>query len=274
MSQMTNEEKVKAASDWWSTSIIDVQRGAIGIRGYAIQDLIGKVSFPEMIWLMLKGDLPSRAQAQLLEAAMVPCVDHGPQAPSCAIARMAVTCGLPVNGALASAINALDDIHGGPAQRCMEIYNEIDAEAGADGDLLAATAAVLARSEKYMPGFGHRWHPIDPRVAPLFSLVDKAVADGTISGRFAAIGRAVEVVLKEKKGRTIPMNIDGVTAAIFCELGFPPELGRGIFILARSVGLLAHAWEQKQAGVRIKGPLPKEIPYTYTGPAPRELPER
>lgn len=56
-----------------------------------------------------------------------------PQAPSCAVARMAVSCGLPVNGALASAVNLLDDIHGGPAQRCMAIYHEIDAEAGPAG---------------------------------------------------------------------------------------------------------------------------------------------
>ena len=68
------------------------------------------------------------------------------------------------------------------------------------------------------------------------------------------------------------MNIDGITAVIFCELGFEPELGRGLFVLSRSVGILAHAWEQKQKGVRIKGPMPREIPYRYSGPARRPLP--
>lgn len=274
MTRMTSEEKVRAASDWWSTSIIDIHPGKIAIRGYPIQDLIGKVRFPEMIWLMLRGDLPTRGQADLLEAAMVPSVDHGPQAPSIAIARMAVTCGLPVNGAMASAVNVLDDIHGGAGQQCMEIYYEIDAEAGATGDLVQAAAAVLSRHAKIVPGFGHRFHPIDPRVEPLFALVNKAVKDGDVSGRFAAIGRAVETVLKEGKKRPIPINIDGITAVIFCELGFKPELGRGIFALSRSVGILAHAWEQKQQGGRIKGPLPREIPYTYTGPAKRQVPNR
>ena len=89
-----------------------------------------------------------------------------------------------------------------------------------------------------------------------------SVAQGTFSGRFAAIGRAVETVLEANKKRPIPMNIDGITAVIFCELGLEPELGRGIFVLSRSVGILAHAWEQKRQGGRIKGPLPKEIPYT------------
>ncbi len=152
--------------------------------------------FPDMIWLMLRGDLPSRGQSELLEAAMVPGVDHGPQAPSIAIARMAVTCGLPVNGAMASAINVLDDIHGGAGQQCMELYREIDAEAGNDGDLVVAATTVIERhrdaGEKIVPGFGHRFHPVDPRTAPLFALVAKAQAAGIVSGRFAAIGHAVE----------------------------------------------------------------------------------
>ena len=157
--------------------------------------------FPDMIWLMLRGELPSRGQADLLEAAMVPGVDHGPHAPSIAIARMAVTCGLPVNGAMASAINVLDDIHGGAGQQCMELYREIDAEAGPAGDLVAAAdrghpSADGAAGEKIVPGFGHRFHPIDPRTAPLFALVAKAEAAGVVTGRFAAIGRAVEAALE------------------------------------------------------------------------------
>lgn len=263
---------LQKASDWWSTGIIDIHPGEIAIRGYQIQDLIGRIRFPDMVWLMLRGELPTRGQSDLLEAAMVPGVDHGPHAPSIAIARMSVTCGLPVNGAMASAVNVLDDIHGGAGQQCMEIYYEIDAETGAEGDLAQAAAAVLARKGKIVPGFGHRFHPIDPRVEPLYALLRKAVGEGTVTGRFAAIGKAVATVLNEGRRRPIPMNIDGITAVIFCELGFEPELGRGIFALSRSVGILAHAWEQKQQGGRIKGPMPKEIPYTYTGPARRTLP--
>lgn len=276
MTGKSSEDLLKDASDWWSTGIIDIHPGEIAIRGYAIQELIGRVRFPDMIWLMLRGDLPTRAQSDLLEAAMVPGVDHGPHAPSIAIARMAVTCGLPVNGAMASAINVLDDIHGGAGQQCMELYGEIDTEAGAGGGLVQAAGVVIRRhraaGEKIVPGFGHRFHPVDPRTAPLFELVEKAQAAGVVSGRYAQIGRAVEAALGTVKKRHIPMNIDGITAVIFCELGFEPELGRGLFILSRAVGILAHAWEQKKEGVRIKGPMPKEIPYRYTGPARRSLP--
>ena len=278
MNDKQSAELVQAASDWWSTSIIDIHPGKIAIRGYPIEQLIGNVRFPDMIWLMLRGELPTRAQSELLEAAMVPGVDHGPHAPSIAISRMAVSCGLPVNGAMASAVNVLDDVHGGAGQQCMELYLEIDAEAGVEGDLQRATETVLQRrreaSTTIVPGFGHRFHPIDPRTEPLFALVDRAVVAGVVRGRFAAIGRAVEAVLRKGKSRPIPMNIDGITAVVFCELGFEPELGRGLFVLSRSVGILAHAWEQKQQGARIKGPMPKEIDYTYTGPARRDLPAR
>ena len=270
------EELLADASAWWDTSIIDIHPGKIAIRGYPIEELIGRVRFPDMIWLMLRGDLPSRGQSDLLEAAMVPGVDHGPHAPSIAIARMAVTCGLPVNGAMASAINVLDDIHGGAGQQCMELYREIDVEGGKDGDLLTVATAVIERhrdaGDKIVPGFGHRFHPVDPRTAPLFALVAKAQAAGDVSGRYAAIGHAVEAAISAIKKRHIPMNIDGITAVIFCELGFEPELGRGIFALSRAVGILAHAWEQKQRGRRIMGPMPREIPYRYSGPAQRAVP--
>jgi citrate synthase len=277
MTTKTAEEKLADASAWWDTAIIDIHPGKIAIRGYPIEELIGRVRFPDMIWLMLRGELPTRGQSELLEAALVPGVDHGPHAPSIAISRMAVTCGLPVNGAMASAINVLDDVHGGAGQQCMEVYRAIDERAGPQGDLVQAAIAVIRErmdaGEKIVPGFGHRFHPVDPRCEPLFALVAKAVDRGVVAGRFAAIGRAVDSAIRSIKGRSIPMNIDGITAVIFCELGFEPELGRGLFILSRSVGILAHAWEQKQRGRRIMGPMPREIPYRYSGPPRRPLPD-
>jgi citrate synthase len=278
MTTKSPEQLLDDCGAWWDTAIIDIHPGKIAIRGYPVEQLIGRIRFPEMIWLMLRGEVPSPAEAELLEAALVPGVDHGPHAPSIAIARMAVTCGLPVNGAMASAINVLDDIHGGAGQQCMELYRSIDAEAGPGGDLKAAATTVIERhreaGEQIVPGFGHRFHPVDPRTAPLLALVAEAVKAGTVSGRFAAIGGAVEQALGAIKKRHIPMNIDGITAVIFCELGFEPELGRGLFILSRSVGILAHAWEQKQRGRRIMGPMPREIPFRYSGPPLRDVPPR
>jgi citrate synthase len=268
---------VDAASKWWSTSIIDIHPGEIAIRGYEIQDLIGRVSYPQMVWLMLRGDLPSAAQARLLEAALVAGVDHGPHAPSIAIARMAVTCGLPLNGAMASAVNALDDVHGGAGQQCMELFQQVASAAAGQIVTRELVARELDRyievNGKIIPGFGHRWHPVDPRATRLLAILALARDAGVVDGKFSTIAVLIEQVLAERKRAPIPLNIDGITAVIYAELGFAAELGRGLFILSRSVGILAHAWEQRQQGGRIKGPMSPAIPYTYTGLGRRSVRE-
>ena len=275
---MSETSDQAACEEWWATSIIEMRPGMIRYRGYAIEDLIGRISFPAMIWLMLRGELPSQGQADLLGTALMAAVDHGPQAPSIAIARMAATCGVGINNAMASAINVLGDVHGGAGEQCVEIYQAIAAriEAGeAIHDAVEAELVALAeRSVKFVPGFGHRFHPVDPRAPRLLEVVEAAAAAGVVGGGFAAIGRAVEAALARRKGgKRIPMNIDGATAVIYAELGFPPPLCRGLFVLSRSVGALAHAWEQMQASERNKGPIPRQYLWNYRGAEPRSLSE-
>jgi len=272
---MSAEERLQAASEWWSTSIIQIEPGEIAVRGYPIQELIGRLRFAEMIWLMLRGEVPKPAESRLFEAALVAAVDHGPHAPSIAIARMAVTCGLPLNGAMASAINVLDDVHGGAGEQCMELLAAVDSASGtgeaSDGVVADVLDRYRAEHGKVVPGFGHRWHGIDPRAVRLLQLVDESAVAGVVGGRFARHARAIERLPRGTKRAPIPMNIDGATAVIYSELGFPPPLGRGAFILSRSVGILAHAWEQSQQGGRIKGPMSPDIPYRFTGVARRTL---
>ena len=280
MSDVSASRATKTPEDWWSTSIIDMKPGVIRYRGYAIEDLIGRVGFADMVYLMTRGELPHPDAAKLLEAALVAAVDHGPQAPSIAAARMAITCGVGINNAMASAINMLGDVHGGAGEQCVALYNAIAARLGdgavSDTQMAQAIAAEMtalaAQGVSHVPGFGHRFHPRDPRAPRLLELVDVAARNGAVSGRFAAIARALEARLATEKGRPIPMNIDGATGVVFAELGFPPPLCRGLFVLSRSVGALAHAFEEMQSGERNKGPIPRHLIWTYTGPPPRELP--
>jgi citrate synthase len=263
--------------DWWRTSIIEMQPGVIRYRGYAIQELIGNVSFAQMIWLMTRGELPSVGQGRLLDAALMSAADHGPQAPSIAIARMAATCGVGLNNAIASAVNVLGDVHGGAGEQALEMYESMAAHIDA-GEALADAVRVgldeaIAKHGKFVAGFGHRFHPIDPRAPRLLELVDAAARDGHVCGRFAGIARGVEDMLAARNGgKRIPMNIDGATAVVYAELGFPAPLARGLFCLSRSVGILAHAWEQTGQGERNKGPIPREYLWTYDGPAQRPVP--
>ncbi|BDW96037.1 citryl-CoA lyase [Thalassospira tepidiphila] len=277
MSSKTVEDVENEVRDWWQTGIIDMEPGKIHYGGYAIEDLIGNISFPTMIWLMTRGELPSAPQAKLLEAALVSAVDHGPQAPSIAIARMAATCGVGLNNAMASAVNVLGDVHGGAGEQAVALYHDIAARMDAGQDITAAVSDGLdhqiAEHGKHVPGFGHRFHPVDPRAPRLLALVRDAAQEGHVSGRYGEIASAIESELLARKGKRIPMNIDGATAVIYAELGFAPELARGLFCLSRSVGILAHAWEQTQQGGRNKGPIPRRMIWNYTGPDRRPVPD-
>ncbi|RWO19998.1 citryl-CoA lyase [Mesorhizobium sp.] len=277
---MSNVEKKtgrERGEEWWQTDIIEMRPGVIRLRGYEIQDLIGRVSFLAMIWLMLRGELPGEEQAALLGIALGAAVDHGPQAPSIAIARMAATCGVGINSAMASAINVLGDVHGGAGEQALAFYGDIAAALDAGVTLADAVASRLdrffAEEKSYVPGLGHRFHPVDPRAPRLIELTRDFAARGVVSGRFADIAEAVEAEVARRKGKKIPLNIDGATAVIYGELGFPPPLTRGLFVLSRSVGILAHAWEQSQQSDRNKGPLPREWLWAYTGTPVRSFPQ-
>ena len=264
------------AEDWWSTGLIDMKPGEIRYRGYAIEDLIGHVGFAQMAWLMLRGELPSRPQAELLEVALMSAIDHGPQAPSIAIARMAATCGVGLNNAIASAVNVLGDVHGGAGEQAVALFCDVAPKLDDGTPLSLAVADALddffATGEKFVPGFGHRFHPVDPRAPRLMEIVNNAARLETVSGQYRKVALEIERQLAARKGKQIPMNIDGATSVIYAELGFPAPLARGLFCLSRSVGILAHAWEQTQQGGRNKGPIPRDRTWTYTGPAPRPVP--
>lgn len=273
---MTTNHTARTLSDttiddvtaWWRTDISDISPGVIRYHGYAIEDIIPTTSYAAMVWLMIRGELPSPWQERLLNAALVSAVDHGPQAPSIAAARMAATCGVGLNNVIATGVGMLGDVHGGAGEQCMEVLAGLCAEAEDAAQLRPAadrTVAAYRASRRYVPGFGHRFHPRDPRRDPLLSLVAEAERDGAVSGRYLHAALALEAALAEGRTKPVPMNIDGATAVVYAELGFPPPLGRGLFVLSRSVGILAHGWEQTQQGGRNKGPIPRTLLPDYTG---------
>ncbi len=266
----TNDE---AVADHWATGIIETSPGVIRLRGYPIDQVIAQLSYAATVWLMVTGELADRWQERLLNAALVAGVDHGPQAPSIAAARMAATCGVGLTQAVATGINMLGDVHGGAGEACMRLLADVrtGVEAGHQlPDLVAGVVAAHRRDHGYLPGFGHRVHVRDPRRDPLLDLVRQAQADGAVSGEYIRIVEAFEHEIGAGQ-RPVPPNIDGATAVVYSELGLAPPLGKGLFALSRAVGLLAHAYEQSQSGGRIKGPLPPGVGARYTGPPARDL---
>ena len=245
---------------WWETAISDIQPGRIIIRGEPIERLIESMSYSSAVALAVGNLRLSPVQSRLLEAALVAGIDHGVRAPSIAAARMAATCGVPLNCAVATGINLLGDDHGGAGEQCMELLYETVARAAPPTSVDAAAASAvgerLAGGDR-LPGFGHQMHKDgDPRRAPMLKLIDDAVQAREIEGTFVRAAIALEAALAKAKRRTLGLNIDGVTAIVYCELGFPSAAAKGLFSLSRGVGIVAHALEESQSGARIKGPCP------------------
>lgn len=241
---------------WWESAVSDTAPGRIVLRGHLIEDLIGRTSYAGIVALLVADLSLTPVQTSLLDAALVAGVDHGVRAPSIAAARMAATCGIPLNSAVATGINLLGNDHGGAGEQCMELLYRLPEAA----DLAEAARAAVAEhlgAGRNLPGFGHQLHKAgDPRRAPLLRLLEEAEAAGEVSGRYREAALALEAALSAAKGRPLTMNVDGATAAVYCELGFPAVAAKGLFSLSRGVGIVAHAVEELRAGSLIKGPCP------------------
>ena len=262
----------RAPEEYWDTSITQTTPEAIRVRGYDLGELISGRSFADTVHLLLLGELPSPARRRLVEAIMVASVDHGLRAPSVGAVRIAASCGLPVNHAMASAVNILGDVHGGAGQQLLEdldaLLARIDAGEFDQEDAARSYVADNKRRRRRIPGFGHPYHRRrDPRRDPVMDLAADAVRSGDVAGRHVGLVEAIERELG-----TVPMNVDGAAAAVCGELGMTPAMARGMFVVARSAGLLAHAIEESGQPTVLKSVLPPWIDPPYSGSGPRTLP--
>ena len=271
-----------AEKGWWDTSIIRVRPNELLIKGYAIEDLMGRVSYGEMAYLMIMGELPPHSKIKgLIEALLVAVCDHGANSPAVATAIMGATCGIPLNCVMASGMNLLGEIHGGPIEAATRLFYDTDRiieETGRSPDDVIDEICRRYREEKqYLPGFGHPVHDRDPRVIRLFELVKEAQIEGVVSGRFMKYAQIYEQVLPKIFSKNkIPLNIDGGGAVALCECGIPVEAAMGFVCLSRGLGLMAHGFEIKLRNERLKAPMPSDLireHMTYSGPPPRKLPE-
>jgi len=252
----------------WTTKITKAEPNHVVVRGYALDDMMGRVSFAEGVYLLFRGELPPPSARPLVEALFMASLDHGPGAPSASSARTVASTGAPLNAAVAAGILAVNRFHGGAIEDCMVLLGKAVGEARAAGKTAAEIAAGLVTDalakKRVLPGFGHRVHTRDPRTARLFALAE----EGGQAGDYVAMARAVQEALKAA-GKDLPINVDGAMAAVLCELGFPPALGNVFFMIGRVPGLAAQAYEE----MTTQKPM-RRIDFTaaeYDGPADRPL---
>ncbi|NYB53123.1 MAG: citryl-CoA lyase [Methanobacteriaceae archaeon] len=244
---MISEEVLKGIfqprSSPWRTSITKVEPNRLVTQGYPQEELIGNISFPEMIHLLIKGVLPTKNQEKMLQAILVSFCDHGITPPSTQSARLMASAGSPVNACLAGGILAFGENHAGAIELAMKMLQEGIESSKTNEFSIKETAHNLvnqySEQNKKIPGFGHRYHKEDPRAPRLIELSKEY----NCFGEHAELAMNIQDILSKEKG--IKMNIDGANAALLSDMGFDWRVGCGLFIVGRVPGLLAHIQEEK-----------------------------
>jgi citrate synthase len=257
------------AENTWNTALTSVVPNSVRVRGYDIADLMGRCTFGQVVYLILRGEMPSEKVGKLMDAMLVSSIDHGASPPSALAARTVASTGATLSGSVAAGILSINQSHGGAIENCARTLIKVVETAEEKGcSIEEAATAVLAdfKARKIrVAGFGHRMHTADPRTARLFELIEEA----GIAGKYIQAARAVEAGLEKQLGKKLPINVDGAIGAVLAELGFEPKIMNGFFMIARTAGLVAHVGEEWARERPVRSINPKG--YQYDGPAPRSL---
>jgi citrate synthase len=228
-----------------TTRIAGYDANRITIRGKdLVSDLMGHLTFSQMILLQLLGRKPSRAQTRILDAVLVTIMEHG-LVPSAIVSRLTYY-GAPesVQGAVAAGLLGVGDQFAGTASACAQILEPMAAAPRAQRTAMARVAiSNLRAANRPVPGFGHPIHRGgDPRVKRLIAIVKAAGARGEHLASLAALERCIH----KEIGKDLVTNISAALAAAMGEAGVPALAMRGIIMTARCAGLAGHVYEESQ----------------------------
>jgi citryl-CoA lyase len=229
----------------WTTKITKVEPNHLLTRGYRQEDLIGNVPYSHVVYLLLKGELPSTEHGKMMDAILTACIDHGVTPPSSIASRVVASGGVPLPTAVAAGVLSIGDAHGGAIEKGAKFLQEGVKRMKDEGKTADEMAKVLVKEsiekKKRILGFGHRVHTSDPRTKRLFSLADEL----NITGSNIALSKAIEKELTSQTGKNLPINVDGAIAAITSDMNFDWRLGKAFFLLGRVAGLVAHVYEEQ-----------------------------
>jgi citrate synthase len=263
----------RAQPEHWQTSLTSIEPNKILIRGYPLDEMMGRLGFAEAVYLLLMGELPTPAIGRMLNAVLVSSIDHGVTPPSTLACRNVATSGAPLKDSVAAGILAFGPHHGGDIESCMRFLDGgLTLMRGGSTLQQAAEAIVMqcVSQKEIPPGFGHRFHTRDPRAARLFQMALELELEGEHVRLIRVTERALDAH-KEQFDRPLPVNVDGAIAAICADLGFEYDLGNAVFLISRLPGLIAHAHEERTRQAPMRQIDPKD--HDYDGARDRRLPE-
>ncbi|MFL5327412.1 MAG: citryl-CoA lyase [Gemmataceae bacterium] len=250
----------------WTTAITKIEPNKVAVRGHDIAGLMGHSSFGAAVYLILSGKKPDEKVGRLMDAILVSSIDHGATPPSCLAARTVASTGATLSASVAAGIMAINKHHGGAIEDCARYLASLLSKAkeskGNINEIAVEEIARIKSEGDRISGFGHRIHTKDPRTARMFELAAAAGLDGgptTHIGAARAVERAFAGI-----GKPLPINVDGAIGAILADLGLDPKVFNGIFMIARTPGLVAHVTEEQTRERPMRRIDP--VNHTYDGP--------
>jgi citrate synthase len=227
-------------------------------------DVMGNMTLTELAFLLINHRMPAPGERRIVDAVLVSLADHG-ITPSALAARLTYT-GAPeaIQGAVAAGLLGAGSVFLGPAGDTAEFLAGALRDGGSDLPAIAETAVGdLLASGRRIPGLGHPVHRVeDPRTVRLYEL---AAAEGLL-GPHLQLLRLVADVHEERTGRHLPINGAGAGGAALADVGFPPGSVRGVVLIARTAGLVAHLVEEAERPIGM--PLWLEAERRASGSAP------
>lgn len=253
----------------WSTKITSIKPNEILVRGYAVEEIMEKLSYAETVYLIIKGELPSPEEGKVFQAVLTSSIDHGVTPPSALATLNSTSTGAPLNAAIASGILAINSFHGGAIEDCMKLLVKAAEYTGHTLDPEKIEQFVKEKFEQKFkfPGFGHRVHTDDPRSIKLTELCMKNLKEEKLF--YIKLAKMIEEKIFAVKGTKLPVNVDGMIGAVLLALEIPGELANGIFMISRVPGLLAHYYEEKKTQKPMRNIDQKSA--VYDGPAKRSI---
>ena len=226
-----------------TTKIARHTTDAIYIRGASlVDDLIGKLTFTEMMYFQLLGERPTPAQTRILDAVLVTLMEHG-LTPSAITTRLIYdSCPEAVQAAVAAGLLGVGSTFIGTMEGCAKNLEEILSAPGGEAACAKAIAGRVREAKQPIPGFGHPHHkPDDPRSPRLLTLAEEA----GVPGHHIRALRLLAAEVDAAWGRHLTINATGAIAALLGEIGVPREVARGVAVVSRAAGLVGHIREEQ-----------------------------
>ena len=247
------------------TAICISDADSITVRGRDLVDeVIGQTDFTSYFWLLVTGQMPNADQKFFADAVLCALAEHG-LVPSVVAARMTYAAAPEaLQGAVAAGLLGCGSVVLGSAEVAGRFYAECVEDSRATGDALHDVAVRNIRRwrehTRAVPGFGHPQHAGgDPRANKLLALADER----GVSGEHVAMMRALGAALPETIGRELPINVNAAIPSIMLDVGFPLAALKGIGLLCRTAGLVAHCTEEAERpiGFILSGAAAEAIEY-------------